>query len=398
MCCYLAINQSLIALNCYRSLLLILVSLVILFVIIVISDNMASYSNNEYADIMFCYGFADGNAAAARREYQRRFPDRRLPHVTVFGSTYRRLSETGSVQRAQFNAGRPRRYTADEEDTILQCFIDDPNISTNIVARQLSMSQWKVWSVVHLSGRHPYHYQPVQTLHEGDPARRLEFSRFMLNADADQEHFLRNILWTDESKFDRDGITNYHNLHFWAPKAGRNPKKLKETASQMRFSLNVWMGVVDNYLVGPHFLPQNLNGQNYEEFLRNNLDDLLADVPEEIKNNLMFQHDGCPAHYRITVRQWLDERYPNRWIGRGGPIPWPARSPDITPLDFYVWGHMKELVYVTPINSVEELRQRIINAAQQMRTTFTSRVTKTEVRKRIRTCIRNRGAHFEQDV
>lgn len=52
-CCYLAINQSLIALICYRSLLLILVSLVILFVIIVISDNMASYSNNEYADIMF---------------------------------------------------------------------------------------------------------------------------------------------------------------------------------------------------------------------------------------------------------------------------------------------------------------------------------------------------------
>ena len=33
--------------------------------------------------------------------------------------------------------------------------------------------------------------------------------------------------------------------------------------------------------------------------------------------------------------------YPNRWFGRGGPISWPARSPDMTPLDFYLWGHLK---------------------------------------------------------
>lgn len=359
---------------------------------------MAAYPNSEYADILYCYGFCDGNAAEARREYQRRFPDRRIPHVTVFSATYRRLSETGSVQRQQIDTGRPRRYTANEEEDIIQRFIDDPNTSTNVVARELGMSQWKVWSVVHLSGRHPYHYQPVHTLEEGDPARRLEFCRYMLNADAEEEDFLKNILWTDESKFDKDGITNYHNLHYWAPKVEKNPKKVKETASQRRFSLNVWMGVIHDKLIGPYFLPQNLNGQNYEEFLRDSLPQLLADIPEETRNNIMFQHDGCPAHYRISVRQWLDETYPNRWVGRGGPVPWPARSPDLTPLDFYVWGHMKDLVYVTPICSVEELRQKIINAADQMRTTFSSRITKTEVRKRIRTCIRNRGAHIEQDL
>lgn len=360
---------------------------------------MAAYSNPEYADIMYCYGLSDGNAAQARREYQRRFPNRRLPHVSVFGSTYRRISETGSVQRSrQIDTGRSRRYTAEDEELILQRFIDDPNISTNIVARELGMSQWKVWSVVHLSGRHPYHYQPVQSLEEGDPPRRLEFCRFMLSADAESENFLKNILWTDESCFDRDGITNYHNLHYWAPKAEANPKKLKPTASQRRFSLNVWMGIIDDKLIGPHFLPRTLNGELYEDFLRNHLTPLLADIPEDRRANIIYQHDGCPAHFRITIRQMLDETYPNRWIGRGGPIPWPARSPDLTPLDFCVWGHMKDLVYVTPVTSIEELRERITNAADQMRATITSRITKTEVRKRIRTCIRNRGQHIEQDV
>lgn len=360
---------------------------------------MAAFTNPEYADIIYCYGLCDGNAAEARREYERRFPNRRIPHVSVFRSTFRRLRETGHVQRNQGNAGRPRRYAAEDEQQILERFIADPNTSTNIVARQLGMSQWKVWSVVHLSDRHPYHYQPVHTLEEGDPVRRLQFCRFMINADAEDLNFLRNILWTDESKFDKDGITNYHNLHYWAPKEGGNPKKIKQTASQRRFSLNVWMGAINDKLVGPYFLPQNLNGEFYEDFLRNHLRNLLieADVAEEVIDGITFQHDGCPAHYRIGVRQFLDDNYPNRWIGRGGPIPWPARSPDLTPLDFYVWGHMKQLVYETPVSTVDELRQKIINAAEQMKMTFTQRVTRFELRRRLRTCIRNQGRHIEQN-
>ncbi|CAG4958266.1 unnamed protein product [Colias eurytheme] len=86
---------------------------------------------------MYCYGFCDGNAAEARREYQRRFPDRRIPYLTVFSSTYRRLSETGSVQGRKIDTGRPRRYTANDQEEIIQRFINDPNTSTNIVAREL---------------------------------------------------------------------------------------------------------------------------------------------------------------------------------------------------------------------------------------------------------------------
>ena len=35
----------------------------------------------------------------------------------------------------------------------------------------------------------------------------------------------------------------------------------------------------------------------------------------------------------------------DRWIGRGGTINWPPRSPDLTPLDFCLWGLMKSEVY-----------------------------------------------------
>ena len=45
------------------------------------------YSNSEYADMVYLYGFCDGNVNAARREYSARFPNRRLPNKFVFSST-----------------------------------------------------------------------------------------------------------------------------------------------------------------------------------------------------------------------------------------------------------------------------------------------------------------------
>lgn len=43
---------------------------------------------------------------------------------------------------------------------------------------------------------------------------------------------------------------------------------------------------------------------------------------------------------------------------------WPPRSPDLTPLNFYLWGHTKQIVYSTLIRTKEELLQNIIAAGQ----------------------------------
>ena len=36
-----------------------------------------------------------------------------------------------------------------------------------------------------------------------------------------------------------------------------------------------------------------------------------------------------------------------------------ARSPDLNPLDFHLWGHLKSIVYATSIENAEVLRNRI---------------------------------------
>ena len=78
--------------------------------------------------------------------------------------------------------------------------------------------------------------------------------------------------------------------------------------------------------------------------------------------HMYLQHDGAPIHYTRKVIQHLNNTYPNRWIGRGSLIHWPARSPDLTPLDFCLWGWLKGEVYRTKVDTCADLVARINNA------------------------------------
>ena len=59
------------------------------------------------------------------------------------------------------------------------------------------------------------------------------------------------------------------------------------------------------------------------------------------------------------MRRW------HRWIGRTGPKDlalhsWPPRSPNMTPCDYFLWGYVKERVYVPPLpTDLDELTNRI---------------------------------------
>jgi hypothetical protein len=48
-----------------------------------------------------------------------------------------------------------------------------------------------------------------------------------------------------------------------------------------------------------------------------------------------------------------------REMGRSGPIAWPPMSPDLTPLDFFLWGYVKNIVYHVKINDLQHLKARI---------------------------------------
>ncbi len=87
---------------------------------------------------------------------------------------------------------------------------------------------------------------------------------------------------------------------------------------------------------------------------------------KRIVSRIYFQQDGAPAHFSLVVRDWLNKKFPNRWISRAGPIRWPPKSPDLTPMDFFFWGYVKQVVYQQPIQDLNHLKSRIIEAVQSI--------------------------------
>jgi len=62
------------------------------------------------------------------------------------------------------------------------------------------------------------------------------------------------------------------------------------------------------------------------------------------------------------VTDVFNERFPDAWIGRGRPIPWPPR--DLSPLDFFLWGYIKNIVYAEMIRNIQHLPERITSAIE----------------------------------
>ena len=111
-------------------------------------------------------------------------------------------------------------------------------------------------------------------------------------------------------------------------------------------------------------------------------------------NNLWFQQDGCPAHNSRDVQTFLTQTFGERVISNSGPVRWPARSPDITPLDFYLWGYAKNEIYeFDPPENRQVLEQRTRLILENINRNSNQRVIRT-VEKKCGQCIEKNGQHF----
>ncbi|GFT45185.1 hypothetical protein TNCV_1544401 [Trichonephila clavipes] len=70
-----------------------------------------------------------------------------------------------------------------------------------------------------------------------------------------------------------------------------------------------------------------------------------------------MSHSSC--HNRFIEKDTLGDRL----ISRFGPVNWPPRSCDLTPLDYFLWGYVKSLVYADKpqtLDHLEDIIRRVI--------------------------------------
>jgi len=350
------------------------------------------FTTQQRVDMYDCFIECGSIARRAAVLYSERFPARPQVNHKTFIRVAHSMRRFGAVA----GPSRHRQRNFDEELDILLYVLENPNSSLRNTGKVLGFSKDKIRNVLRTYNFKPYRSHLVQGLRDTDYDRRLMFLTHMSIWEA-EENILPYILWTDESKFTTNGILNRWNFRTWAQE---NPRISYSCRHQVVHSINVWCGLLGNKLIGPYFYQNNLNGTQFLNFLRSELPTLLEDVPLRQRQRMILQLDGCPAHNSLKVRQYLNRHYRDRWIGPHGPICWPPRSPDLSPLDFFLWGHLKNSVYAhhNPAASVEELMQRVENACRSVSPESIALSTSEGWLRRANLCIFKEGRQFEHEM
>lgn len=351
---------------------------------------MDKYEHFEKYNMLECYIESNKSNNVASNLYFERYPERRQPHSKIF----RRL-EDNLINFGAFDKKRSTSYVKenaeDREISVLASVAANPATSSREIQTDLGVSRTTSLRILKKHKFKCYRARKTQLLLPGDSQRRTDFCTLYLDTLNTNADFSRNIIWTDESRISSDGIFNRNIHHKWAD---QNPHQQVNRVYQGRYGFNVWVALLDDRVLAYEIFEENLNSPLYLDIINRNVINYMDTIPLYDREKIYFQHDGAPAHNARNVVDCLNVNFGQQWIGNNGPIRWPARSPDLTPLDFFFWGYIKNKVYLNRTNTVEELRNRFETAVREL-TNIHVRNSIDGVRKRCRLCLQNNGEQFE---
>ncbi|XP_039292755.1 uncharacterized protein LOC120353366 [Nilaparvata lugens] len=179
---------------------------------------------------------------------------------------------------------------------------------------------------------------------------------------------MATLFCSDEAHFHLCGAVNKQNFRYWA---ANNPRQLHERPLNSP-KVTVWCAVSQFGVIGPYFFEDDnitvtVTSERYvtmlQTFLQPELEEL---VEEQDLGEIWFQQDGATAHTARISMDLLREMFPGRLISLRGDVKWPARSPDLSVCDFFLWGYLKEKVFNHRPHTLEELKDKIREEIQAL--------------------------------
>ncbi|GFV60657.1 putative transposable element [Trichonephila clavipes] len=105
--------------------------------------------------------------------------------------------------------------------------------------------------------------------------------------------------------------------------------------------LTVWCALWAGGIIGPYFF-KTMKATTLQSMVIGIEPLLLTFFIPELNNHdvqeLWFQQDGATCHTARATIDLLKDTLGDRLISRFGPVNWPPRSCDLTPLDYFLWA------------------------------------------------------------
>lgn len=328
------------------------------------------------------------SVTAVRRWYTRTYGNP-APSANSLRQWRREFQERGTVGHRP-RSGRPQINDADVA-RIERAFQEQPTKSLRVASAELGIPFSTIRKVLHEKLKmFPYKISFLQQLLPEDCLIRLNYAHHIRRELRNDSGYLDRVVFSDECVFHTNGVVNKHNARVW----GRENPHTVVGVPQTSEKVMVWCGMHKTKIIGPYFFSEpTVTGESYKRMLRYYAMPKVMDLPA----SPIFQQDGAPPHWSLAVRSYLDTKLPQRWIGRGGPIAWPPRSPDLTPLDFFLWGYVKDFVFSEEITSLSHMKERINQAIAGISTETLEKVWKN-MNSRINHVVRVNGGHIEQHI
>ncbi|GFS65311.1 putative bifunctional UDP-N-acetylglucosamine transferase and deubiquitinase ALG13 [Trichonephila clavipes] len=112
---------------------------------------------------------------------------------------------------------------------------------------------------------------------------------------------------------------------------------------------------------------------------------------------LWFQQDSATCHTARATIDLLKDTFGDRLISRFGPVNWPPRSCDLTPLDYFLWGYVKSLVYADKPQTLDHLEDNIRRVIADIRPQMLEKVIENWT-SRLDYIRASRGSHMPEII
>ncbi|GFX33130.1 transposable element Tc3 transposase [Trichonephila clavipes] len=195
-------------------------------------------------------------------------------------------------------------------------------------------------------------------IHQNDHQARRRFVEWAQNENSVVPDFHKRILFSDEAHFWLNGYVDKQNCRIWSE---ANPQVYVETPLHPE-KLTVLCALWAVGIIGPYFFKNDeghnvtVNGDRYRAMITNFF---IPELNNHDVQELWFQQDGATCHTARATIDLLKDTFGDRLISRFGPVNWPPRSCDLTPLDYFLWCYVKSLVYVDKPQTLDHLEDNI---------------------------------------
>ena len=350
------------------------------------------YTPEERNMMLMAYTKYKGNRNVTRlvqEEFREQFPLQKVPLQSTIYRIWRKQNFAYTVHNLNSevspgpsHSGRPRTVTIPENIQAVKDMLDrdcekendDPDINT-CRQNELGLTKTTMSRII----KHHLHYHcykcvfsklifscesssiflstfifsslmifrmiKSQELKDTDLERRVGFANHILTNMTDPD--LINTAFSDEATFTMDGMVNSQNVRRYAKKKvrgveeGGRPEKFRHTHNKYPAKVMVFLGVHGSGQTWGLKIYQNqtIDGAEYYKLLRYKAIPQLKRLNGGTLAGMSWQQDRAKVHRTKKVMQYLDGQFGRNMLALDSiqGVEWPPRSPDLNPLDFFVW-------------------------------------------------------------